>query len=109
MSTGAIRLAPANALWRNPTRQGVAGAIQIIGGHDHHKLVGYAAQRESLGERGPMFDRWFESFTEVVAAAAALIKRRQKKLRNLFDVLGPDSAVMADHLEELARRGVIRP
>ena len=37
------------------------------------------------------------------------IKRRQKKLRNLFDVLGPDSAVMADHLEELARRGVIRP
>ena len=118
MSTGAIRLAPANALWRNPPRQGVAGAIQIIGGHDHHKLVGYAAQRESLGERGPMFDRWFESFTEVVAAAAAAaeliymgreIKRRQKKLRNLFDVLGPDSAVMADHLEELARRGVIRP
>jgi hypothetical protein len=24
-------------------------------------------------------------------------------------VLGPDSAVMAEHLEELARRGVIRP
>jgi hypothetical protein len=62
-----------------------------------------------------MFDRWFESFTEVVAAAAALIylgseiKRRQKKLRDLFYVLGPDSTVMADHLEELARRGVIRP
>ena len=37
------------------------------------------------------------------------IKRRQKKLRDLFYVLGPDSTVMADHLEELARRGVIRP
>jgi hypothetical protein len=30
-------------------------------------------------------------------------------LRDLFSVLGPDSAVMAEHLEELARRGVIRP
>lgn len=61
-----------------------------------------------------MFDRWFESFTEVVAAAALIylgheIKRRQKKLRDLFYVLGPDSTIMADHLEELARRGVIRP
>jgi hypothetical protein len=65
-----------------------------------------------------MFDRWFESVTEVVAAAAAAaaviylgyeINRRQKKLRDLFYVLGPDSAVMAEHLEELARRGVIRP
>jgi hypothetical protein len=65
-----------------------------------------------------MFDRWFDSFTEVatsVAAAGVLIylgseiKRRQKKLRDLFYVLGPDSTVMADHLEELARRGVIRP
>ncbi len=64
------------------------------------------------------FDRWFESFTEIVAAGAAAaaliylgheIKRRQKKLRDLFYVLGPDSAVMAEHLEELARRGVIRP
>jgi len=65
-----------------------------------------------------MFDRWFGSVTEVVAAAAAAgvliylgyeINRRQKKLRDLFYVLGPDSAVMAEHLEELARRGVIRP
>jgi hypothetical protein len=65
-----------------------------------------------------MFDRWFESFTEVIAAAAAAaaliylgheINRRQKKLRDLFYVLGPDSTIMADHLEELARRGVIRP
>ena len=65
-----------------------------------------------------MFDRWFESFAEVfaaVAAAAALIylgheiNRRQKRLRDLFYVLGPDSTVMAEHLEELARRGVIRP
>jgi hypothetical protein len=65
-----------------------------------------------------MFDRWFESVTEVVAAAAAAaaviylgyeINRRQKRLRDLFYVLGPDSAVMAEHLEELARRGVIRP
>ena len=65
-----------------------------------------------------MFDRWFESFTEVFAAAAAAaavaylgyeINRRQKKLRELFFVLGPDSTIMADHLEELARRGVIRP
>jgi hypothetical protein len=65
-----------------------------------------------------MFERWFESVTEVVAAAAAAaaviylgyeINRRQKKLRDLFYVLGPDSAVMAEHLEELARRGVIRP
>ena len=50
-----------------------------------------------------------------VAAAGVLIylgseiKRRQKKLRDLFYVLGPDSTIMADHLEELARRGVIRP
>jgi hypothetical protein len=65
-----------------------------------------------------MFDRWFESVTEVVAAAAAAaavfylgfeINRRQKRLRDLFFVLGPDSAEMAEHLEELARRGVIRP
>ena len=62
-----------------------------------------------------MFDRWFESVTEVVAAAAALIyfgyeiNRRQKRLRELFYVLGPDSAERAEHLEELARRGVIRP
>ena len=63
-------------------------------------------------------DRWFGSFTEVVTAAAAAavlvylgfeINRRQRKLRDLFFVLGPDSTVMADHLEELARRGVIRP
>jgi hypothetical protein len=59
-----------------------------------------------------------DSFTEVATAVAAAgvliylgseIKRRQKKLRDLFYVLGPDSTVMADHLEELARRGVIRP
>ena len=65
-----------------------------------------------------MFDRWFDSFTEVFAAVAAAgvlvylgheINRRQKKLRDLFYVLGPDSTIMADHLEELARRGVIRP
>jgi len=65
-----------------------------------------------------MFDRWFESVTEVVAATAAAaalvylgyeINRRQKRLRDLFFVLGPDSAEMAEHLEELARRGVIRP
>lgn len=65
-----------------------------------------------------MFDRWFESFTEVVAALAAAaaviylgceINRRKRRLRDLFFVLDPDSAVMAEHLEELARRGVIRP
>ena len=65
-----------------------------------------------------MFDRWFESFTEVVAAAVAAaaliymgreIKRRQKKLRNLFDVPGPDSAVTADTLKSWRERGVIRP
>ena len=58
------------------------------------------------------------TFTEVATAVAAAgvliylgseIKRRQKKLRDLFYVLGPNSTVMADHLEELARRGVIRP
>ena len=63
-------------------------------------------------------DRWFGSFTEVVTAAAAAavllylgfeINRRQKKLRDLFFVLGPDSTIMADHLEELVQRGVIRP
>jgi hypothetical protein len=63
-------------------------------------------------------DRWFSSATEIITAAAAAsvliylgyeINRRQKKLRDLFSVLGPDSAVMAEHLEELARRGVIRP
>jgi hypothetical protein len=65
-----------------------------------------------------MFDRWFGTFTEVAAAigtAAVLvylgyeINRRQKKLRDLFSVLGPDSTIMAEHLEELAQRGVIRP
>jgi hypothetical protein len=63
-------------------------------------------------------ERWFGSVTEIVTVAAAgavliylgyEINRRQKKLRDLFYVLGPDSAVMAEHLEELARRGVIRP
>jgi hypothetical protein len=63
-------------------------------------------------------ERWFGSATEIITAAAAgavliylcyEINRRQKKLRDLFYVLGPDSAVMAEHLEELARRGVIRP
>jgi hypothetical protein len=65
-----------------------------------------------------MFDRWFDSFTEVVTAAAAAgvliylghqIHQRQKKLRDLFFVLGPDSTIMAEHLEELARSGAIRP
>jgi len=65
-----------------------------------------------------MFDRWFGSFTEVIAAAGAAavllylgyeINRRQQRLRDLFYVLGPDSAVMAEHLEELARRGLIHP
>jgi hypothetical protein len=65
-----------------------------------------------------MFDRWFGTVTEVLAAAAAAaaviylgyeINRRQNRLRDLFYVLGPDSAVMAEHLEELARRGLIRP
>jgi hypothetical protein len=63
-------------------------------------------------------ERWFGSVTEIITAAAAgavliylgyEINRRQKKLRDLFYVLGLDSAVMAEHLEELARRGVIRP
>ena len=62
-------------------------------------------------------ERWFGSITEVVTAAAAgavliylgyEIKRRQDKLQELFFLLGPDSAVMAEHLEELVRRGVIR-
>jgi hypothetical protein len=65
-----------------------------------------------------MFERWFGSWTDVVAGAAALaalsylvfeVDRRQRKLRDLFFVLGPDSAVMTDHLEEIARRGLIRP
>jgi len=65
-----------------------------------------------------MFDRWFGTFTEAVTAVAAIavlvylayeINNRQKKVRDLFFVLGPDSAVMTDHLEELARRGIIRP
>jgi hypothetical protein len=63
-------------------------------------------------------DRWFSSVTEIITAAATAavliylgyeINRRQQKLRDLFYVLGPDSAVMAEHLEELVRRGVIRP
>lgn len=65
-----------------------------------------------------MFDRWFTTFTEAVTAVAAIavlaylgyeINKRQKRLKDLFFVLGPDSAMMTDHLEELARRGVILP
>jgi hypothetical protein len=65
-----------------------------------------------------MLDRWFGTLTDAVTAAAAVavlvylgyeINRRQQKLRDLFFILGPDSAVMTEHLEELARRGVIRP
>jgi hypothetical protein len=65
-----------------------------------------------------VFDRWFGSFTEVIAAAGTAavlvylgyaINHRRKKLRDLFYVLGPDSTLMAEHLEELAQRGVIRP
>ena len=64
-----------------------------------------------------MFDRWFGTFTEAITAVAAVavllylafeINKRQERLKDLFFVLGPDSAVMTDHLEELARRGVIR-
>jgi hypothetical protein len=65
-----------------------------------------------------MFDRWFGSWTDVVAgfAAAAVlvylvfeVDRQQRKLRDLFFVLGHDSALMTEHLEELVRRGLIRP
>jgi hypothetical protein len=57
-----------------------------------------------------MFDRWFSSATEIITTAAAAavliylgyeINRRQKKLRDLFFVLGPDSAVMAEHRRPL--------
>ena len=65
-----------------------------------------------------MFERYFGTFTDVltaVAAAAALaylfyeVKRRQDRLRDLFYVLGPDSAPMTEHLEALVRRGALRP
>ncbi len=65
-----------------------------------------------------MFERWFGTWTDVVTGAVALavvaylvyeIDRRQKKLRDLFYVLGPDSAIMTAHLEELARRGLVKP
>jgi hypothetical protein len=78
----------------------------------------WPAEPERKIEESIMFDRWFGTVTEVIAAAAAAgaifylgyeINRRQKRLRDLFFVLGPDSAVMAEHLEELARRGAIRP
>ena len=61
-----------------------------------------------------MFDRWFDSFTEVVTAVAAAgvliylgheIKRRQKKLRDLFYVLGPE---LHDHGRPPRRTGATR-
>jgi hypothetical protein len=61
-----------------------------------------------------MFDRWFARWTDVLAGFAAVvvvvhlvfeIDRRQRKLRDLFFVLGHDSALMTGHLEELAREG----
>jgi hypothetical protein len=65
-----------------------------------------------------MFDRWFDSFTEVATAVAAAGRAHLSGFRDQAAteevarpvyVLGPDSTIMADHLEELARRGVIRP
>ena len=65
-----------------------------------------------------MFERYFGTWTDVMAGVAAFavvaylvyeVDRRQKKLKDLFYVLGPDSAVMTDHLEELVRRGMIKP
>jgi hypothetical protein len=63
-------------------------------------------------------ERFLGTWTDVVAGLAALsaviylgfeINRRQKKLRELFHVLGPDSALMTETLEELVRRGVLQP
>jgi len=63
-------------------------------------------------------EQWFGSATEIITAAAAgavlfISATRsiggKRSCGDLFYVLGPDSAVMAEHLEELARRGVIRP
>lgn len=65
-----------------------------------------------------MFERYFGTWTDVMAGVAAFavvaylvyeVDRRQKKLKDLFYVLGPNSAVMTDHLEELVRRGMIKP
>ena len=66
-----------------------------------------------------MFDRWFDSFTEVVAAAAAAAacsstwaSRSSGGRRSCgicFTCSAPIRPIMADHLEEMARRGLIRP
>jgi hypothetical protein len=65
-----------------------------------------------------MLERYFGTLTDVIAAVAAAaalaylcyeLKRRQDKLRDLFYVLGPDSALMTEHLEALVERGALRP
>jgi len=65
-----------------------------------------------------MFERWFESWTDVVTGMAAVaavayvayeINRQQRKLRDLFYVLGDDDMALHVGLEELVRRGLLSP
>lgn len=60
----------------------------------------------------------FENFSDVLAGAVALvavsymafaIEKKRKQLRELFNVIDADDAVMFGHLEELVAAGVLKP
>jgi hypothetical protein len=60
----------------------------------------------------------FENFSDVLAGVVALvavsymafaIEKKRKHLRELFNVIDADDAVMFDQLEEMVVAGVIKP
>jgi hypothetical protein len=60
----------------------------------------------------------FENFSDVLAGAVALvavsymafaIEKKRKQLRELFNVIDADDAVMFGQLEEMVSAGLIKP
>jgi hypothetical protein len=60
----------------------------------------------------------FENFSDVLAGAVALvavsylafaIEKKRKQLRELFNVIDADDAVMFDQLEEMVIAGTLKP
>ncbi len=65
-----------------------------------------------------MFERWFGTWTDVVAGVAAAaavaymvyeVDRRQRKLKDLFYVLDGDDRAVFDRLEEMVQTGRLKP
>ena len=64
--------------------------------------------------RGDMFDRFTEVVSLVLGALAVAylvyeIDRRQRKLHDLWDVLGGEDALITNTLEDMVERGELLP